>query len=140
METRNSTLREDRQGKDSTGRNKEKTSTGKSKEKTGKEKGVSLGGTTAKVGTMREQTLQQHRLPTAFMGKASARSNFSPHFVFPRKTQTIFKVALSPDSSRGSHSFLHLESPLSKETKTSLKKIFVAQITIFFCEFQNLPH
>ena len=66
-------------------------------------------------------------------GKAGGRSKFSPHFVFPSKMQRAFKVALQPRIPRGSLSFLHSESPLSKEIKMSFKKLFIVQITVIFC-------
>lgn len=92
------------------------------------------------MGTMGEASPQAAQVPHRLLGaKQVPEASFLLTLVFPARLEVLLKLVCGPGSPRGSFSFVHSESPLSKEIKMSFKKISVAQITVFFCESQNLP-
>lgn len=118
--------------------------------KTGKARRVSLGGEEqsagASAGTTGEASPRAVQIPHCLCGakqvpgflEAGFLLIFFFFFFFPARLKELLKLPSSPGSPRGSLSFLHSESPLSKEIKMSFQKILVAQITIFSCKSQNL--
>lgn len=88
-----------------------------------------------------ERAPEQRRFPAAFVGQSGCQDQVFSSLCFSQQdSKSFLKLLSSPGSPRGSLSLLHSELPLAKEIKLSFRKTFLAQITVFFCKSQNLPH